>query len=115
MARGFLQRQGIDFTEVFAPVARLETIRIVVAIACAKRWSLIQLDVKSTFLHGPLEEEVYVQQPSRFNIRNKEQQVYKFIKLSMACGKLQGHGTGESMVSFLIMGLNVVLWSMRCT
>lgn len=60
VARGFLQQQGIDFKEVYAPVARLETIRLVVVIACSNKWPLFALDVKSAFLHGPLEEEIYV-------------------------------------------------------
>jgi hypothetical protein len=60
VARGFLQREGLDYSEVFAPVARLETVRLVVALACNQGWSTFHLDVKSTFLNGPLEEEVYV-------------------------------------------------------
>jgi hypothetical protein len=59
VAKGFLQKQGLDFNEVFAPVARIETIRLVVAIATYKNWSMHQLDVKSAFLNGPLDEEVY--------------------------------------------------------
>ena len=49
VARGFLQKQGIDYNEVFAPVARIETVRLVTAIACKNEWSLYHLDVKSTF------------------------------------------------------------------
>ncbi|MCH81780.1 hypothetical protein A2U01_0002572 [Trifolium medium] len=64
VARGFLQKKGIDYNEVFAPVARHETIRIVVAIA--NDWPLYHLDVKSTFLNGPLEENVYVKQPPSY-------------------------------------------------
>lgn len=60
VARGFLQQVGIDYKEVFAPVARLETVRLATCIASYKRWKLHQLDVKSTFLNGPLDEEVYV-------------------------------------------------------
>src|SRR6187399_2543367 len=52
VAKGFLQKQGLDFNEVFAPVARIETIRLVVAIATYKNWSMHQLDVKSAFLNG---------------------------------------------------------------
>ncbi|WVY95960.1 hypothetical protein V8G54_028111 [Vigna mungo] len=69
VAKGFLQKEGIDFTEVFAPAARLETIRIVVAIACFREWNLFALDVKSAFLHGCLEEE-----------KGRENQVYKLDK-----------------------------------
>ena len=58
MAKGFLQKEGVDYGEIFAPVARIETVRLVVAIASMKGWSMYQLDVKSAFLNGPLEEEV---------------------------------------------------------
>ncbi|PNX60317.1 retrotransposon-related protein, partial [Trifolium pratense] len=66
VAKGFLQKHGIDFTEMFAPVARIETVRLVVAIANHLRWEFVQLDVKSAFLNGKLEEEVYVEQPQGF-------------------------------------------------
>jgi hypothetical protein len=69
VARGFLQKQGIDFNEVFAPVARMETIRLVTAIANYNNWSMHQMDVKCAFLNGPLDEEVYVTQPP-INITN---------------------------------------------
>src|ERR1051325_1727537 len=61
VAKGFLQREGIDYDEVFAPIARLETIRLVVGITNSKNWRMYQMDVKFTFLNGPLEEEVYVE------------------------------------------------------
>jgi hypothetical protein len=60
VARGFLQKPGLDYFEVFAPVARHETIRLVIALAANRGWSLMHLDVKSAFLNGPLQEEVYV-------------------------------------------------------
>jgi len=52
VARGFLQKQDIDYNEVFAPVARIEIVRLVTAIACKYEWSLYHLDVKSAFLNG---------------------------------------------------------------
>lgn len=55
-----MQQQGIDYTEVFAPVARMDTVRMIVALAAHKGCILYQLDVKSAFLHGELNEEVYV-------------------------------------------------------
>jgi hypothetical protein len=80
MARGFLQRQGIDFTEVYAPVARMETIRLVVAITSSYGWTLFHMDVKSAFLNGPLQEEVYVLQPPGFEIEPNKNMVYKLEK-----------------------------------
>ena len=77
VARGFLQNPGIDFDEVYAPVERLETIRIVVSNAAYRGWKMHQLDVKSAFLNGPLEEEVYVTQPPGFDVKGQELKVYK--------------------------------------
>jgi hypothetical protein len=77
VARGFLEQQGIDFTEVYAPVARMETIRLVVAIANSYGWTLSHMDVKSAFLNGPLEEEVFVLQPPGFEIDHAKDKVYK--------------------------------------
>ncbi|KAL6311202.1 hypothetical protein AAG906_000351 [Vitis piasezkii] len=58
--KGYTQEHGVDYTEVFAPVARLDTIRVVISFAALKEWTIYQLDVKSTFLHGELSEEVFV-------------------------------------------------------
>ena len=80
VARGFLQNQGIDYNEVFAPVARIETVTLVIAIACKNQWSLYHLDVKSEFLNGPLEELVFVSQPLGFEIAGKKDMVYKLHK-----------------------------------
>lgn len=60
MAKGFLQREGIAFEEVFTPIARIEIIRLVVGIANNHNWPIYQMDVKSAFLNGPLKEGVYV-------------------------------------------------------
>jgi hypothetical protein len=63
VAKWYVQQQGIDYTEVFTPVARMDTMRMIVALAAHKGWILYQLDVKSAFLHGELNEEVYLEQP----------------------------------------------------
>ncbi|RDY12354.1 hypothetical protein CR513_02868, partial [Mucuna pruriens] len=72
VAKGFLQKAGIDYGEFYAPVARIETIMLVVAIAINAGWSMHKLDVKSTFLNGPLEEEAYVNQQLGFVVKGKE-------------------------------------------
>lgn len=79
VARGFLQKTGIDFDKVYALVAWLETTRIVVSSASYKGWKIHQLDVKLLFINGPLEYRVYVSQPPGFEIK-AWQQVYKLRK-----------------------------------
>jgi len=76
VAKGFLQNEGIDYNEVFAPVARLETMRMIVAAASNRGWPLYQMDVKSAFLNDYLEEEVYILQPPCFEKEKHKDKVY---------------------------------------
>ncbi|KAL4011046.1 hypothetical protein IC575_028092 [Cucumis melo] len=76
--KGYSQRKGIDYDEVFAPVARLETIRLLIALAAQNNWKIFQMDVKSAFLNGYLEEEVYLEQPPGYSVKGQE---YKVLKL----------------------------------
>ena len=80
VAQGFSQIEGIDFGETYAPVARLESIRILLAYASHHNFKLQQMDVKSAFLNGPLHEEVYVKQPPGFEDLNFPNHVYKLDK-----------------------------------
>nr|GEU70677.1 hypothetical protein [Tanacetum cinerariifolium] len=66
IAKGYAQKEGVDFEESFAPVARLETVRLFIAYAAHKSFTFYQMDVKTAFLYGPLKEEVYVNQPGGF-------------------------------------------------
>ena len=75
VARGFVQREGIDFEEVFAPVARTESVRLLLALASTKDWGVHHLNVKSAFLNGELAEEVYVKQAPRFQVKGEERKV----------------------------------------
>ncbi|KAI3518152.1 hypothetical protein L1887_06594 [Cichorium endivia] len=80
VAKGYVQKRGIDFDEVFAPVARLETIRLILALAGSNGWKVHHLDVKSAFLNGTLEEEVYVSQPDGYQKKGEAHKVYKLSK-----------------------------------
>ncbi|GJX43405.1 retrovirus-related pol polyprotein from transposon TNT 1-94, partial [Tanacetum coccineum] len=80
VAQGYNQQESIDYDETYAPVARLESIRILLAYACALDFKLFQMDVKSAFLNGFINEEVYVAQPSGFIDFEKPDHVYKLKK-----------------------------------
>ncbi|GJW73225.1 retrovirus-related pol polyprotein from transposon TNT 1-94 [Tanacetum coccineum] len=80
VAQGYNQQEGIDYDETYAPVARLESIRILLAYACALDFKLFQMDVKSAFLNGFINEEVYVAQPSGFIDFAKPNHVYRLKK-----------------------------------
>ena len=80
VAQGFCQKEGIDFEETFAPVARLEAIRIFLAFAASKSFKVFQMDVKSAFLNNFIEEEVYVKQPPGFENHKFPNRVYKLQK-----------------------------------
>ncbi|GJT28823.1 putative reverse transcriptase, RNA-dependent DNA polymerase [Tanacetum coccineum] len=80
VAQGYTQEEGIDYDEVFAPVARIEAIRLFLAYASFKDFVVYQMDVKSSFLYGKIEEEVYVYQPLRFEDPEFPDIVYKVEK-----------------------------------
>ncbi|GJR81625.1 putative ribonuclease H-like domain-containing protein [Tanacetum coccineum] len=80
VAQGHRQEEGIDYDEVFAPVARLEAIRIFLAFASYMGFIVYQMDVKSAFLYGKIDEEVYVSQPPGFQDPKSPQKVYKVVK-----------------------------------
>jgi hypothetical protein len=80
VAKGYSQVKGLDFGETYAPVARLESIRILLAYATYHSFKLYQMDVKSAFLNGPIKEEVYVEQPPDFEDSEYPNHVYKLSK-----------------------------------
>jgi hypothetical protein len=80
VCKGYAQIEGLDFDETFAPVARLEAIRIFLAYACHKRFKVYQMDVKSVFLNGDLNEEVYMEQPEGFELSDNPDLVCKLKK-----------------------------------
>jgi hypothetical protein len=80
VAKGYVQREGVDFDEVFAPVARMDSVRLIIALAAHHGWHVHHLDVKSAFLNGDLLEEVYVQQPPGYVKAGDEDKVLRLRK-----------------------------------
>ncbi|KAK9140896.1 hypothetical protein Scep_010577 [Stephania cephalantha] len=80
VVKGYAQVFGVDFSETFAPVARLDTIRLLLAMAAQSGWKVFQLDVKSAFLNGLLKEEIFVEQPDGFVVQDQEDKVYLLKK-----------------------------------
>ena len=93
MVKGYVQRQGIDFDEVFVPVTCLDTVHVMLGVA-ANRGR--HLDMKSAFLNGELQEQVYVAQPEGYVVKGKEYLVYKLHKALYGCDRHRGPGIRAS-------------------
>jgi len=77
VAKGFSQVEGIDYDEIFSPVVRYETVRLILALAAIQRWQMSSVDVKTAFLYGELDEELYMEQPQGFKVKNHEHKVLR--------------------------------------
>ena len=80
VANGYKQEIGVDYREVFVPVVRHDTIRLIVALAGQHSWPIFQLDMKSAFRHGDLQEQVFIDQPPGYLKLGSEHEVYNFKK-----------------------------------
>ena len=80
VAKGYAQKESIDYNEVFSPVVKHTSIRILLALVAHYDLELAQLDVKTAFLHGDLDEEIYITQPDGFKVAGKENWVCKLRK-----------------------------------
>jgi len=80
VAHGFSQKEGEDYEVTFVPIVRYASIRYFITLAPIVYWKLHQIDVKTSFLNGVLEEEVYIEQPQEFEVHDRETHVCKFNK-----------------------------------
>src|SRR6267154_5573930 len=98
VAKGFTQIHGIDYDETFSPVARFESLRLLLALAALEDWEIHQMDVKSVFLNGVLDEEIYMEQPQGFITPGTETKVCRLkkaiygLKQASRAWNLQFHG-----------------------
>ena len=101
VAQGYTQIEGIDFDDTFAPIARIESIRLLLAVACLLEFKLFQMDVKSVLLNGILNEEVYVEQPKGFEDPHHPHHVFK-LKKALYGLKQAPRAWYERLTNFLI-------------
>ena len=80
VARGFSQKEGIDYEETFVPIAKYTSIRSVLSLATVMKWKIHQMDAKTAFLNCVVEEEVYVEQPLSFETHDRDSHVCKLKK-----------------------------------
>jgi hypothetical protein len=105
VAQGFTDVEGLDFGEIYAPVARLVSIRILIVYATNHDFKLYQMDVKSSFLNRPLQELVYVEQPPGFEDPKSPNHISNSIRCSMGSNKPLEHGMNALRSLFLKMVL----------
>ena len=80
MAKGYTQKEGVDYEETFSPVAMLKSIRILLSIAASLDYEIWQMDVKTAFLNGHLDESIYMVQPEGFMAKGHERKVCKLLR-----------------------------------
>ena len=80
VVKGFGQKEEVDFYEIFSPVVKMTSIRVILGMAASMDLEVEQLDVKTAFLHGDLEEEIYMEQPEGFEVEGKEHMACKLKK-----------------------------------
>eukprot|EP00253_Pinus_taeda_P003538 PITA_03538 len=100
VAKGFSQVEGIDYTETFSPVAKMNSIRLILSLAASFKWEVHQMDVKSAFLHGDLREEIYMEQPIWFIQANSS--LVCWLKKSLYALKQAPRAWYAKMDSFLL-------------
>ena len=92
VAQGYTQTYGVDYSETFSPVAKIDIVRVLFSIAANKDWPLHQFDAKNAFLHGKIEEEVYMRAPPGFSSDYNPGQGCKLKKALYGLKNFQGYG-----------------------
>jgi hypothetical protein len=117
MAKGYAQVASLDFEESFAPIVRLESIRILLAYAAHHSFKLFQMDVKSAFLNGPIKEDVYVEQPLALSMTGIPTMYTSTLMHSLGLRKHQEHGMNALNIFLFLMlsrsGKLILLFSLR--
>jgi hypothetical protein len=117
VAKGFAQVASLDFEETFAPIARLESIHILLAYVAHHSFKLFQMDVKISFLNGPIKEELYMEQPLALRMTGTPTMFTNSLRHSMDLSKLQEHGMNALEFSLFLMisrsGKLIQLFSQR--
>ena len=80
LSKGYRQKEGVDFFDTYSPVTRITSIRMLIAIASIYNLEIHQMDVKTTFLNGDLDEEIYMEQPEGFISKGSENKVCRLVK-----------------------------------
>jgi len=81
VAKGFTQTAGLDYQETFTLVARLDSLRLLLSLVATFDWEIHQIDIKSAYLNGNLEEEIYMDQPRGFEVKGAENKVCRLLKV----------------------------------
>ena len=100
LLRGTLRHMGVDYAETFSHFAKIGSMHILISLAGNLGWPLFQLDVKNAFLHGDLDEEVYMEKPPRFVAQGEKGQVCLFVRLFTAVRSLWGPGSRSLVMQF---------------
>ena len=112
VAKRYTQQEGVDYEETFSHVSMLKSIRTLLSIVGVPDYEIWQMDIKTVFLNGYLEESIYIEQPEGFKIYDQKQKVYKLLSPFMDLNKHQGHGILSLMRRSRPMASNKMLMSL---
>lgn len=115
IAKGYVQEQGADVDEIFAPVTRLEIVRLMLALAAKNSWEVHHHDVKTNFLNGEITEEVYVSQSEGFVVQGQQNLVYRLYKALYGLRQAPRAGISNSANVLRVWDSSGILMSMQFT